>query len=78
MTIINKNKQIQPDRADLVPDLKEFNFYQGEMEKLKKLCSLILQEEEKVASDKKYSSLIIIFPSFTSMSNNSVPGYALK
>ena len=53
MTIINKNKQIQPDRADLVPDLKEFNFYQGEMEKLKKLCSLILQEEEKVASDKK-------------------------
>ena len=53
MTIINKNKQIQPDRADLVPDLKEFHFYQGEMEKLKKLCSLILQEEEKVASDKK-------------------------
>ena len=53
MTIINKNRQIQPDRTDLVPDLKEFNFYQEQMEKLKKLCSLILQEEEKAASDKK-------------------------
>ena len=53
MAIINKNRQIQPERTDLVPDLKEFHFYQGEMEKLKKLCSLILQEEEKAASDKK-------------------------
>ena len=53
MAIINKNRQIQPERTNLVPDLKEFHFYQGEMEKLKKLCSLILQEEEKAASDKK-------------------------
>ena len=53
MAIINKNKQIQPDRTDLVPDLKEFHFYQEQMEKLKKLCSLILQEKEKAASDKK-------------------------
>ena len=53
MTIINKNRQIQAEQADLVPDLKEFHFYQAEMEKLKKLCSLILQEEEKAASDKK-------------------------
>ena len=53
MTIINKMRQIQPERADLVPDLKEFHFYQGEMEKMKKLCSLILQEEEEAASDKK-------------------------
>ena len=53
MTIISNRRQIQPERADLIPDLKEFHFYQGEMEKLKKLCSLILQEEEKAASDKK-------------------------
>ena len=53
MVIINKNRQIQAEQADLVPDLKEFHFYQAEMEKLKKLCSLILQEEEKAASDKK-------------------------
>ncbi len=49
MAIINKNRQIQPERTDLVPDLKEFHFYQGEMEKLKKLCSLIPQEEKKEA-----------------------------
>ena len=53
MTIIKSNRQIQPEQADLVPDLKEFHFYQAEMEKLKKLCSLILQEEEKTANDKK-------------------------
>ena len=53
MTIIKKHRQIQAEQADLVPELKEFHFYQAEMEKLKKLCSLILQEEEKTANDKK-------------------------
>ena len=53
MTIINKNRQIQAEQADLVPPLKDFVVFEAEIEKLKKLCSLILQEEEKAASDKK-------------------------
>ena len=53
MTIIKKHRQIQAEQADLVPELKEFHFYQAEMEKLKKLCSLILQEEEKIISKTK-------------------------
>ena len=53
MTIINKNRQIQPEQADLVPPLKDFDVFAAEIEKLQKLCSYIRQEEEKAASDKK-------------------------
>jgi hypothetical protein len=53
MTIINKNRQIQPGQADAVPPLKDFDVFAAEIEKLQKLCSYIRQEEEKAASDKK-------------------------
>ena len=43
-------KEIKPERALQVPDLKEYSIYQQEIEKLKKLCSSIQKEKSKEES----------------------------
>ena len=43
-------KEIKPERALQVPDLKEYSIYQQEIEKLKKLCSSIQKEKSKEVS----------------------------
>ena len=52
-------KEIKPDWASQVPDLKEYSIYQQEIEKLKKLCSSIQKEKSKEVSQALKNYVII-------------------